>query len=91
MFHASGDDEHFAGLQVNGAIPEVDPQMAVDDNEGLIGLRVIVPDKVAVQANQLELIIVHLRNDARRPVLPKLLELAFEVDWTRGVHLFKDN
>jgi hypothetical protein len=47
VFDAFRDDEHFARRQMHRAVAKIDPQVALDDEEGLVGLLVIVPDEVA--------------------------------------------
>ena len=44
-----GDDEHLAGVEVDGTVAEVDAEMAVEDEEGLVGVLVVVPDEVSVE------------------------------------------
>ena len=51
------------------AVAKIDPQIAFDHDECLIGLLVVVPDEVALQLHDLELIVVHLRDDLRLPLL----------------------
>ena len=49
VFDAFRDDEHFACRYADRAIAKVDPQDAVEHDEGLVGILVIVPDEVALQ------------------------------------------
>src|SRR6185436_17517552 len=66
------------------AIPKVDPQGAVHDDEALVGVLVVVPDEVAFQLDDLELVVVHLRHHLRRPLLREKRELMLEIDRLMG-------
>src|ERR1700733_867564 len=54
--------EHFPGAQPHRPVAKIDPQYAVDHDEGLIGVLVIVPDEIPLQLHYFELVIVHLRD-----------------------------
>src|SRR5215469_9209583 len=43
MLDAFRDDIHLAGLEQHGAIAEIDTQLALEDDEGLVGLCMLVP------------------------------------------------
>jgi hypothetical protein len=73
-------NEHLARRELNGAVAKIDPQRAVEHDERLVGVVVIVPDEVALQLDDLELIVVHLSNDLRLPLLVEQSELFCEVD-----------
>jgi hypothetical protein len=59
---------------------KIDPQLAVEHDEGLIGILVVMPDEIALQTHDLELVIVHFRNDFRLPLLTEEAEFLLEVD-----------
>jgi hypothetical protein len=80
VFDAFRHDEHFARRHLDRAIAKIDPQHAVKDNERLVGLLVIVPDEVALQLHDLELVVVHLGDDLGLPLLLEQCELPAEVD-----------
>src|ERR1043166_7767370 len=62
------------------AIAKIDPQFALDDEERLIGLLVIMPDEVALQLHDFELVVVHFGDDLRLPLLVEQGELLAQVD-----------
>lgn len=63
VFHAPGDHGHFARAQVDVAVAQVDAQLACQHDEGLVGVGMGMPDELAVQLDQLELVVVHLGDD----------------------------
>jgi hypothetical protein len=69
------------------SIAKIDPQNTVDHYEGLIRILVVVPNKIALQLHDLELVVVHFGNDLGLPLFVKQLELLVEIDW-RVAHVF---
>src|SRR6516162_8382168 len=65
---------------MNRAIAEIDSQSTLEDDEGLIRILVIVPDEVTLKLHELELVVVHLGDDLRLPMLVEQIELAGEID-----------
>jgi hypothetical protein len=63
------DDKHFARRHVDRAIAKVDPQNALQHDECLIGVLVVVPDEVALQFHDLKLVIIHFSHDLWLPLL----------------------
>jgi len=53
VLHAFRDDIHLAGAEGDRAVSEVNPERAVQEKEGLVGVSVLVPDKVALEADHL--------------------------------------
>jgi hypothetical protein len=51
--------------------------------EHLVGVLVVMPHELATEFRQLELVVVHFGNDARRPVLGEARELFSQIDHTR--------
>ena len=51
------------------AVPQLDRQRALDDQEQLIGVIVGVPDELALDPDQFDFVIVQPGNDLGRPVL----------------------
>ena len=80
VLDALRDDKHLAGSDVNTAVAEVDSQPPLDDNESLVSVPVIVPEEIALQFDDLELIVVHFRDDLRLPLLAEQRELLLKVD-----------
>jgi hypothetical protein len=63
-----GNNEHLSRFQVHRAIPEVDPEMTVENNERLIRVRVMMPYGVSFQPSDLELIVVHFSNHSGKTI-----------------------
>src|SRR6266550_1277829 len=59
---------------------KIDPQNAIQHNESLVRILVIVPNEVALQLHDLELVVVHFGDDLRLPLLAEQRELFAEVD-----------
>src|ERR1051326_3627275 len=62
------------------AIAKIDPQLALADKERFVGLLVIMPDEVALQLHDFELVVVHFGDDLRLPLLVEQRELLAQVD-----------
>src|SRR5262245_42553855 len=75
VLDASGNNEHFSRRDIDVAIAEVDAERSIQDDEGLVRIFVVVPDEVALQLDDLELIVVHLGDDLRLPLLVEQPEL----------------
>ena len=58
-----GYDTHLAGVQFDGAVLEFDLHAALDDDECLVGVGMMVPDELALDFDQFELVVVHLGDD----------------------------
>ncbi|KAG1391503.1 hypothetical protein G6F59_014877 [Rhizopus arrhizus] len=86
VFDTLGDDRHVARAQVDVAVAQFDPQPAADDDERLVGVRMAVPDKIALHLDHLELVVVHLGDDLWLPVLGEQRELAGDIDGGYGGH-----
>src|SRR6267142_3139696 len=80
VLDAAGDDVHLTGLQRHLAVAQVDGQLPVHHDEDLVGLGVLVPDELALDLHDLEMVVVHLGDDLRRPLLRELGELLGEID-----------
>src|SRR5947209_8010025 len=84
VLHTFRHDEQLSRLQGNGAIPEADFHLALQHEKYFIGVLMVVPDKVPEELHQLELIVVHLRDDTGRPVSGDLRELVRKIDGFGG-------
>src|SRR6516162_6791203 len=80
MFNALRDHEHFSSRHMNGAITQVDAQLAVNYNERFISIFVIMPYEIALQFHNFELVVVHLGNDLRLPLLGKEAVFLIKID-----------
>src|SRR5262249_34570832 len=74
------DDEHLARRQLDRPIAKIDPQSALQDDERLIRMLVIMPNEVALQPHELELVVVHFGYDLRLPLLVEYPELLAKID-----------
>src|SRR5690348_7713470 len=84
MLHAFGNDVHFPGSERDGLVPELERHGALENDEDFVGVRVRMPDKLALQLDELELVVIHFGNDAGRPVFREPGELVLEIDRTVG-------
>jgi hypothetical protein len=80
VLDAIGDDIHFAGCESDGSVPEVNAEGAFEDEKGLVGVGVRVPDEFAFEADDLELVIVHFGNDFGLPLFGEQAKLVGEVN-----------
>jgi hypothetical protein len=69
MLHAFWHNEHFTFIQAHVSIAELNLELTFQDNERFIGLRMVMPDKLSLNLCNLEVVLIHLRHDLRRPVL----------------------
>src|ERR1700693_3458977 len=80
VLDAARHHEHFARRQMHRAVAEIDAQIALDDDERFVRILVIVPDEVALQLDDLEVIVVHFGDDLWLPLLVEQRELLAQVD-----------
>jgi hypothetical protein len=69
VLHAFGHNVHLAGAEIDASIPKIDAQPSLDDYEGLVGVLMIVPNEVAVDLDDLELVVVHLGDNLGLPLI----------------------
>jgi hypothetical protein len=80
---AARDRHRLLRPEDHGAVRQVDGQLAVEHEEDLVGIVVLMPDELALNLDDLELVVVHPPDDLRRPVLgkrPQLLGKAYLLD-----------
>ena len=80
VLHALWHDEHLARRQLDCAVTELDGHLPVDDDEHFVGIGMAVPDELTGDLDQLELVVVHLGDDARCPVIGEASQLVLQVD-----------
>jgi hypothetical protein len=80
MLDAFRHDVHFTFVEADDVIAQVDLHRSSDEDEDFVGFGVGMPDELALDLGQLEMVIVHLGDDARRPEVAELGELVGEVD-----------
>lgn len=69
VFDPLRDDEQFAGLQVDDAIPEMDLRLTVDDKEQFVRVVVGMPHELTFDVDDAHVVVVHCGNVARRPLV----------------------
>jgi hypothetical protein len=85
VLDTAGNDEDLTGPQVDlRLIPQPDRQLAVDDQEDLVGVGMLVPHELALRLRHLEMPVVGLGDDPGRPVLTQLGQLLGKVDGDSG-------
>jgi hypothetical protein len=80
VLDALRDDVHFARRDVHSAVTKIDAQDAVDHDESLIGIFVLVSNEIASQFDDLELVVIHFGDDFWLPLLIEQPEFLTEVD-----------
>lgn len=65
MFHAFRHYEQFTRSQVDLAITELDTHFPVEHNEDLIRIDMTMLDKITLESDQFEMVVVHLSDDFR--------------------------
>src|SRR5829696_4569062 len=84
MFDAAWHDEQIAFHKLHRAVAEFDLELALEHEEEVVGVRMAVPDELALGLYHLDLVVVDRRDDARREALIEERELLREID--RFVH-----
>jgi hypothetical protein len=72
MFFALRNYEHFPGLDRHVSVSEMDAHRAIENNENLIRVTVVMPYEFTFKLHKLEVMVIHMRDDFRRPVFGKL-------------------
>ena len=80
MLDAFRHDEHLARAERHGAVAQLDVELAFEHQEEIVGLVVLVPDELALHLHDHDVVVVELRDRARRPVLREGRELVGEID-----------
>src|SRR5262245_38479204 len=83
VLDAAWDDEELPRPEDDVAVPELDRELAGEDEEEVVGVRVRVPDELATRLCDLHLAVVVVRDDLRRERLAEGRELVGEVDLLR--------
>ena len=73
-------DEEIAFLQHHVTIAELDREASLEDEEEVIGVRVRMPDELALELPDLDLVVVVVADDPRLEVLVERRELLREID-----------
>src|SRR5271157_3376582 len=79
MLDASGHDWKLAFLQPDIAVPELHPESPLDHQEQLVFVVMLMPNKLALEFHQLDVLPVQLANDPGAPVIVEEGELLTQV------------
>ena len=72
MLHAARHDEELAAFEPHLAIAELHSESPIDDQKQLVLTVVVVPDELALELDELDVLTVQLADDARIPVVGEL-------------------
>src|SRR5947199_8552893 len=79
VFDAVRDDEKFAFLQPNIPVSKLHPKPALDDEEQLVFIIVVVPNEWPLELHELDQLAAEFTDDLRLPVLGKQRKFFREV------------
>lgn len=88
VFDAARDDEKLAGLQLDVAITKLHFKTAGDHKEKLILGFVSMPDELAVELDQLDLLTVQFTHDPGIPMIRKCGEFLGKIHFVQGGNPF---
>ena len=80
VFHSPGNDEELAFVEFDDPIAKMYRQVAVEDQEELVLVLVMVPDELAFELGELDVLAVEFADDTGAPMFSELLEFPGEVD-----------
>lgn len=80
MLHAARDDEELSLAELNVPVAELDRQPPLQDEKEVVRVGVRVPDELALDLPDLNLVLVVVADDARLEVLVEGRELLREID-----------
>src|SRR5271166_2107534 len=79
MLDAPGHDQKLAFIQPDVAVTELHAESSVDDQKQLVFVVMLMPDKLAMEFHQLDVLPVQLANDPGAPVVVEEGELLTQV------------
>ena len=80
MLHAARDDEELSLAELNVPVAQLDRQPPLEDEEEVVRVGVRVPDELALDLPDLDLVLVVVADDPRLEVLVEGRELLREID-----------
>src|SRR5262249_37196967 len=80
VFDSLGHNKHFTCSEVNSTVRKLDAHLAVKNDENVIRFGVAVPHKLSLDFDQFELVVIHLGDDLRRPMIRELCKLFDKVN-----------
>jgi hypothetical protein len=84
MFDTSGNNDEFAFAHERFAVAEFHAQPAFDNEEELIFVFVMVPNKFALQFHRLDVSLVHLADDPGVAVIGEETEFFLQINCFHG-------
>ena len=72
--------KHLTRGEIDGTLSEVDAELTFENDERLVGVLVVMPDEVAFDSYDFELIVVHLGDNLWLPLLGKERKLLLKID-----------
>lgn len=73
------DHKHLARANAYCAIPKIYTELAIQNNESLISVLMIVPYEIPFDFDDLELLVVHFGNDLWLPMTVEFVKLCIEI------------
>ena len=80
MLHAFGNNIQLTLIQRHHTIAQMDIQFASYDQEYFIRFGMVMPDELSLNFCQFEMIIIHLCNDLRGPMLGNFCQFFLKVN-----------
>ena len=80
VLHAARDDEQLALAELDVPVVQLDRQPPLEDEEEVVSVGVRVPDELALDLPDLDLVLVVVADDPRLEVLVDGRELLSEID-----------
>ena len=80
MLHAARDDEELSLAELNVPVAQLDRQPPLQDEKEVVRVGVRVPDELALELPDLNLVVVVVADDPRLEVLVEGRELLREID-----------
>ena len=80
VLDAAWNDAELTGLKCSGLIAKFNLELSTEDQKNFFRIRVLMPDKLAFEFGQFELIVSQLGNDLGCPLFAELVQFPREVD-----------
>jgi hypothetical protein len=80
VLYSARDDVEIARAKIDVVVSELNREIAAEDEEEVIGIGMGVPDELAFDLDQHDIVTVELLDDPGRPEIGEGLELLLEVD-----------
>jgi len=87
VFNAFWDNDHFAACQGFASVAKIHIKLSVENDEDLVHIVVLMPDKIPFYLHQLDVVVVEFGDDFGSPVFIKLVKLLVEIDFLHAQSL----